>query len=136
MLKNVVISASRPESFTVSFDLGSSWRRSDSPPKFLELRFLDHSGLKNIFTHPRGNFLYLINPETVSNIGVLDDFLYGCNYRYKVYGKFTQYLEDCNRANPSLKILYNELAFRYKDPIALNFIKSQKRLSVNYLAKK
>ena len=128
--------ATKPDSFTVDFDIGPLRRTSDSPLKYLEFRFFDHTGLQNIFRHYRGSLIYPITAEGVSNIGLQDDFHFGCNEKFKVNGEFTRYLEDCNRANPRLKILYNELEFRYKDPIARSFIRSQKRLSANYLAKK
>ena len=128
--------ATKPDSFTVDFDIGPLGRTNDKPTKFLEFRLFDHTGYGNIFRHYSGSLIYPINVERVSNIDLLDDFLYGCNGKFRVNGEFTKYLEDCNRANPRLKTLYNELEFRYKDPIARSFIKSQKRLLANYLAKK
>ena len=104
--------------------------------KLIDIRLYDYTGYSGLFKRFRGNLIYPITTEKVLNIGVLEDFLYGCDEQFQVYGKFTQYLEDCNRTNPMLKKLYNELTFRIKDPIAMSFIKSQKQLSVNYSAKK
>ena len=116
------------EAYTVFFELEDP---TEEPLKFLELRLYDHT-LGSLIKKFRGQFILPLKKDNVPNINIMDDFLYGCNERFKINGKFFQYLEECNRTDKELKTLFNELCFRNKDAVACSFIKHQKRLSSMY----
>ena len=120
------------DSYVFDFELGKT---IDEPLKFLELRLYDHT-LGNLIKYFRGHFILPITNSNISTITLMEEFLYGYDERFKICGKFTQYLEDYNQSYPRLKTVYNELNFRVKtDPVACNFVKCQRRLSSNYLRK-
>ena len=120
------------EAYTIDFELESI---IDEPPKYLELRLYDHT-LGSLIKHFRGHLILPLTKPNVCNIKLLDDFLYGCNEKYKICGKFTRYLEESHQRDTRVKVPFNELCFRTKDAIACNFIKSRKSISSTYTRKR